>query len=486
MPDLYMDVDVALAEVPVNISPLIDDTDFKAIEGAVAYNAAGLALRWHFVTSAGGYTVTSVTPTTGGAYDWTDQGDSGIYTIEIPASGGASINNDTEGYGWFTGVATGVLPWRGPIIGFRAAALNDSLCDTNTTALATSANVTASERNVRQVVESQRGHHTACGAIFYVQKGGSDANPGTYALPFLTIQAALNACTANAHDTVVVLGVTGSDPSTFSEALTMSKAYVFLRGMGRDVKVTTAGAASSTLTVSAKGCEVSGLWVNNTGPGATKGIETASGSDFVWLHHLFIDGAATGVGVVAGANITVENCRINDCATAGVNVAQGAGAGLAVRIITNHIDGSTTGINFAGSDSNESIARYNNISQCTTGVAVASGATSVQVTDNRFAGNTTDWTDAGTNTNLAWNALSTTIAGVIPLVTTTTTVTGAVGSVTGAVGSVTGLTASDVAAIKAKTDSLTFTVAGQVDANIQSVNDVTVTGNGQPGTEWGP
>lgn len=43
-----------------------------------------------------------------------------------------------------------------------------------------------------------------------------------------------------------------------------------------------------------------------------------------------------------------------------------------------------------------------------------------------------------------------------------------------------------VDAIKAKTDSLTFTVANQVDANIQSVNDVTVTGNGQAGSEWGP
>lgn len=37
---------------------------------------------------------------------------------------------------------------------------------------------------------------------------------------------------------------------------------------------------------------------------------------------------------------------------------------------------------------------------------------------------------------------------------------------------------TEVAAIKAKTDSLTFTVAGQVDANIQSVNDVAITGNG--------
>lgn len=64
-------------------------------------------------------------------------------------------------------------------------------------------------------------------------------------------------------------------------------------------------------------------------------------------------------------------------------------------------------------------------------------------------------------------------------------VTGAVGSVTGAVGSVTGLTASDVGAIKAKTDSLTFTTAGIVDANVQQINDVTITGNGQVGTEFG-
>lgn len=129
MPDMWMDVDTALSEVPVNLMPLIDDITFKDIEDAVAYNAGGMALRWHFVTTGGAYTVTSVTPTTGGSYDWTDQGDSGIYTIEIPASGGASINNDTEGFGWFTGKATGVLPWRGPVIGFRAAALNDALID---------------------------------------------------------------------------------------------------------------------------------------------------------------------------------------------------------------------------------------------------------------------------------------------------------------------------------------------------------------------
>jgi len=138
MPEIYLDVDSALSEVPVNVMPLVDDTDFKSREIAIAYDASGMDLRWNFVTSAGAYTSTAVTPTSGGDYDWAHQGD-GMYSIEIPASGGASINNDTEGYGWFSGVATGVLPWRGPVIGFRSSSLNNALMDggavldTNTT-----------------------------------------------------------------------------------------------------------------------------------------------------------------------------------------------------------------------------------------------------------------------------------------------------------------------------------------------------------------
>jgi hypothetical protein len=128
MPDLWMDVDVALAEVPVNLMPLTDDTDFKSREVAIVYNQAGMDLVWNFVTPAGAYTQTAVTPTTAGTYDWAHQGD-GMYSIEIPASAGASINNDTEGYGWFTGFCNGVLPWRGPVIGFRAAGLNDLLVE---------------------------------------------------------------------------------------------------------------------------------------------------------------------------------------------------------------------------------------------------------------------------------------------------------------------------------------------------------------------
>jgi len=126
--NIYMDVDVALSGVPVNLLPLIDDTDFKTREVAIAYNQAGMDLVWNFVTTAGVYTQTAVTPTTAGVYDWTHKGD-GMYSIEIPASGGGSINNDTEGFGWFSGYCTGVLPWRGPTICFRAAGINNLLID---------------------------------------------------------------------------------------------------------------------------------------------------------------------------------------------------------------------------------------------------------------------------------------------------------------------------------------------------------------------
>lgn len=126
---IKMPKDVELSEVPINAMPLIDDTDFKTIKTAIAYNQAGLLLYWNFVTSAGAYTQTRVIPTNTSPqsdYAWGNVG-FGMYAIDIPASGGTSINNNTAGYGWFVGSATGVLPWAGPIIQFSTANIVDSM-----------------------------------------------------------------------------------------------------------------------------------------------------------------------------------------------------------------------------------------------------------------------------------------------------------------------------------------------------------------------
>lgn len=119
MSDIKLSINTDIANCPVNIFPLTDDTDFKSIESTVVFNAAGMTLLWNFETPAGIKTQTAVTPTNSGNYLWTNDGN-GIYSIQIPATGGASIDNDTIGTGWFTGVATGVLPWRGPTVRFKS------------------------------------------------------------------------------------------------------------------------------------------------------------------------------------------------------------------------------------------------------------------------------------------------------------------------------------------------------------------------------
>jgi hypothetical protein len=50
----------------------------------------------------------------------------------------------------------------------------------------------------------------------------------------------------------------------------------------------------------------------------------------------------------------------------------------------------------------------------------------------------------------------------------------------------TAASAATASSIKTQTDKLTFTVANQIDANIQYVNDVQVNGVGTSGSPWGP
>ncbi len=124
---IWIDVDTAI-ELFVNADPLVASGDGFTIDEGIAFNEAGMDLNWNFITPAGVVTQTNVVPTAAGDYDWAHVGN-GEYKIEMTASGGASADNDTEGFGWFTGVCDAVLPWRSPTYGFRAAALNDALID---------------------------------------------------------------------------------------------------------------------------------------------------------------------------------------------------------------------------------------------------------------------------------------------------------------------------------------------------------------------
>ena len=98
----YKPVDAAITMV---VGPCIDDTDFKSLEEAIAYDAAGMDVSLIVEKTDGTTAVTAITLTTGGTSDWTHK-DGGYYEIEITAA-----QNVEEGVGYIRGVCTGVLPF---------------------------------------------------------------------------------------------------------------------------------------------------------------------------------------------------------------------------------------------------------------------------------------------------------------------------------------------------------------------------------------
>lgn len=101
----FLPVDTA---VVVEVGPLIDDTDFKSLEEAIAYNETNMDVDL-FKNSSAAVTKVDLTLTSGGASDWTHKG-SGVYEIEITAA-----QNDTEGTLRLVGLCDGVLPFESPV-----------------------------------------------------------------------------------------------------------------------------------------------------------------------------------------------------------------------------------------------------------------------------------------------------------------------------------------------------------------------------------
>lgn len=96
--------------IGIVLGPLIDDTDFKSREESIAHDVPGMEIDILLEKADGSIVTTAVTPTRGGDYDWTHL-DQGYYELRLPASGGASFNNDQEGVLRAVGHCTGVLPF---------------------------------------------------------------------------------------------------------------------------------------------------------------------------------------------------------------------------------------------------------------------------------------------------------------------------------------------------------------------------------------
>lgn len=270
--------------------------------------------------------------------------------------------------------------------------------------------------SVLDLIESQRGHHTFSGTIFYVDGfGGNDSTgTGSRAAPYKTISKAYSQCVDGHHDLIECIANSGQIPTVITESSTIvcNKSYVLIRGPGRGVKVTLSG-NGYVFTVSAVGAEIGGFWVVGQGVGGSGGIVTSSGADFPYFHDLYIDTPTQdGIQLVVSNYCRIQNNLIFTPGRDGVRFAAGAGVGKYNNVWENRIVAAGgSGVNFVGNGDSESQVRFNTIRECATGVNIAAGATDIIVTDNRLAGNTANITDAGTNTLNQWNFLATDATG---------------------------------------------------------------------------
>lgn len=107
--------------VTLIVGPLVDDTDFKTLETAIAYNAAGMDVDLIVEKTDGTTVKTDISLTTAGSNDWTHRGN-GYYEVEITAA-----QNAEEGIAHLVGHCTGVLPFRSPAYDVVPTVIYDSL-----------------------------------------------------------------------------------------------------------------------------------------------------------------------------------------------------------------------------------------------------------------------------------------------------------------------------------------------------------------------
>lgn len=300
------------------------------------------------------------------------------------------------------------------------------------------------------MIENQRGHHTYSGNIFYVDgfAGNDTTGDGSRALPYKTISKALTQCVSGNHDIVECVGNPSAIPTVISETavITVTKAYVFIRGPGRGVQIDLTG-AGYVFDIQAVGVEISGFDLVGNGTGNSGGIKVST-ADFSYIHDVWISSPTQdGIRLSVSNNTLIERCNLVGAGRDNVRVDSGAGSGQFTRVLDCVIrDAVGAGVNLIGTDASKSQIRRNVIRNNATGVAVGAGVADTVVTDNRFINNTNNITDAGTGTLQAWNFLNTAVDGEV----------------------VADLSAADIAkidAIKAKTDNLPADPASNTQVN---------------------
>ena len=269
------------------------------------------------------------------------------------------------------------------------------------------------DRNA-DLVESQRGEHTWQGNWFYVdfENGNDTTGDGTKALPYKTPQnAMIDLVTAWNHDVIFLVA---GDPNslttiTDSAAVVCNKAYVSIRGPGRDLLVKRT-AVGNTFEISVDGVELSGFRIETHTSGAGNAVDV-SGADFAKVKKCWFTAARADAICMNDA----EHCIIDDNVITNSGVG-GASAGIRISAangdsdfneITNNVIIETTGDGIlvtdagGGNSVDHTIIHGNRVIHNTgTGINISGANVSETIAHGNISrfNTTADFTNTGTDT----------------------------------------------------------------------------------------
>ncbi len=167
------------------------------------------------------------------------------------------------------------------------------------------------------ILGSGNGIPTTTGSVFFVDSGAGNAgNDGTAPdNALVTIDAAVNKCTASKGDVIIVMpGHAGDIASATSLVLDVAGVSIIGLGQGRNRPVLTFTATGSRIPISADNVLVSNIVLMASIAAIVSGV-TVTGDDVV-LDQVEFDLDATGVeflqvlDIDAASRVTVQNCRL--------------------------------------------------------------------------------------------------------------------------------------------------------------------------------
>ena len=257
-----------------------------------------------------------------------------------------------------------------------------------------------SDTNLLYLIESLAGKNKTLGNIWYWDPtSGNNSNDGTTpSTAVLTFAQAQSLATAGANDIIFAISSIAGGVTTVTEALTITKNNLKVRGPGYTFQIKPSVNSSVPVTISGDNIEFSGFYVEPAAGGTVNGI-TITGDNSLIKDCWVAASTSHGIDISSSTRSSIQTCAIENSAASGINFGNSVSKTL---VSTCIISGSgADGVSLSGTGITDNMFEnnliYNNSSY---GIDVGSGVTRTGVRlHHTFSGNTSGSTrDLGTGT----------------------------------------------------------------------------------------